>query len=186
MTIKFTNPYRPPIKGSLKGKSPGELLGLVKDLYGLSDDNRNFLEARVKPDPKALKKYKAIISDAIYPDFCNDRHARIDFVRARKAISDFGKASDDPESLLELMIHYIEVGTQQTQDVCIDYGGYYTSMESMFGRVVKHLHGKNGNLADKFLPRLKKIVKNSGNAGYGYEDTLTDLLEEAFGEDVLK
>jgi hypothetical protein len=174
------------IKGSLQGKSPGELIGLVKDLYGLSDDNRNFLEARVKPDPKALKKYKAIISDAIYPDFCNDRHARIDFAKARKAISDFGKASDDPESLLDLMTHYVEVGTRQTKDVGIDYEAYFTSMESMFGRIVKQLHGKNRNLADKFLPRLKKIIKNSGNAGYGYEDTLTDLLEEAFGEGVLK
>jgi len=167
------------LRARIESQDKKILISLIKDLFELSTGNRDFLGARYTDG--GLKQYKRMVSEAIYPDFMNNRHARIDFSRARKALSDFKRACSDAEQILDLMLHYVEIGTRQANDISIDYESYYASLESMFSSVVKILNGKEKKYLAHFLPRLRKIVKTATDA-YGYRDTLEEQLEDLTGE----
>jgi hypothetical protein len=169
------------LKDQIETQGKKELIALVGDLFDLSPNNRDFLGARYAGASDdavgAVGRYKKTVSEAICPDLIYNRNARIDFARARKAVSDFRRACDDPGRVLDLMIYYVEVGTRQASSIGIDYESYYTSLESMFSPVIRMLKGKEQKRLAEFLPRLKKVVLSATDA-WGYQDSLEDMLEE--------
>ena len=100
--------------------------------------------------------------------------------RGRKAISDYKKATHDPVGTLELMVYYVECGNQFT----VDYGdideAFYESLDAMFTQVVKTLQKSDEKTVERFLPRLEGIVRQAHGIGWGYYDTISETLEEAF------
>ena len=130
------------IKIELEKENQKNLLKLIKSLYDRSENNRNFIRANIFEGQVTAETYKRIITDAIYLD-TNDRNDEIEFSIARKAISDFKKANGDAKCVLDLMIHYVEVGTEQTKGICIDYCEYYNSLESMFNSIILKFCAKN-------------------------------------------
>lgn len=167
------------LKGQIETQGKKELVALVGNLFDLSAANRDFLGARYAADDAvgALGRYKKTVSEAICPDLIYNRNARIDFARARKAVSDFRRACDDTGRVLDLMIYYVEVGTRQASNIGIDYESYYTSLESMFSSVIRMLNGKEKKRLAELLPRLKKVVSSATDA-WGYQDSLEEMLEE--------
>jgi len=79
---------------------------------------------------------------------------------------------------LELMIYYLEQGNQFT----VDYGDidepFYSSLESMFNRVLLELEQQPENIQATYLPRLESIVESAQDIGWGYYDYISDILEE--------
>jgi hypothetical protein len=68
------------------------------------------------------------------------------------------KAINDPVGTLDLMVYYVECGTQFTVD-CGDIDeAFYASLESMFTQVVKRLQHSDQDTIDRFLPRLQGRV----------------------------
>ena len=176
LKIKPASEWRK-VKIELEKRAQKDLVKLIKALYDRSENNKNFIKASITEGQVTTKTYKRIITNAIYLD-TNDRNDNIEFSIARKAISDFKKANGDPKCVLDLMIHYVEVGTEQTNGICIDYSDYYDNLESMFKSIVKRLIGHDKKHADIFYPRLESIIKNSKNAGYGYEETIQEMYNE--------
>ena len=80
------------------------------------------------------------------------------------------------------MVYYIEQGNECT----LDYGDiderFYASIESMFEEVLKHLKKSTTEVVARFLPRLRKVVKEADGIGWGYYDYLADAIEAAFPE----
>lgn len=72
------------------------LLGLLKDLHGVSRDNQAFLHARLGLGAHPLEPYKNAISRWIAPDVMKDQQVSV--VKAKKAIADYRKAIDLPRS----------------------------------------------------------------------------------------
>jgi hypothetical protein len=111
-----------------------------------------------------------------------DAVIKAELSRGRKAISDYKKATDDPIGTLDLMVYYVERGTRFT----VDYGDidawFYESLESMFYQIVKTLQRSDEETIDHFLPRLESIVHRAYNIGWGYYDTISDMLKKAFPE----
>ena len=153
-------------------------MDLIRDLYSLSKDNKNFINARFLEKEDTLEPYKKIIERSLYPDF--DRPIRISV--GKKAVSDLRKATDDPISILELMIYYVECGTQCT----LDYGDidehFYYSLELMFDDILNILVKSDQEIIDTFLPRLRAVVQKAEGIGWGYYDYISDILEDAFPE----
>ena len=168
------------IKTRLEKQSRKDLLNQLKDIYELDDKNSRFLEARFLTTKSSLAPYKKIISRALYPDVFD--HETVSLATARKAISDFKKASGDITGLLELMVFYVEQGN----DFTLEYGDmdeqFYSSLESMFDGVIKLLLKSDQKLVDLFLPRLQTIVKKANGMGWGYYDYIAGSLDEAFPE----
>ena len=154
-----------------------DLVKLVHELYESGDSNRRFITARFIKGEASLKKYKQQVHRALYPDFDSGK-TDISINVARKAISDFEKATRDPQQTLDLMIYFVEVGTRMMQDFGMDYEAFYDSMESMFKRVFDRLKGKDRELLPTFWARLKMLERAARNTGYGYGDNLADMMEE--------
>lgn len=169
------------IKKVLPIKEQKKLLQLLKDLYDLDDRNRRFFESRFCLNTASVSKYKKIISKSLYPD-CFDEDYEISLSTARKAISDFKKASDSTQDLLELMVCYVEEGTNCTCDYGDMYEEFYCSLESMFNSTIKLLKKSEVELTQIFLPRLQKVVSKAKNTGWGYYDQISGFLYDAFPE----
>ena len=82
----------------------------------------------------------------------------------------------DPKGILELMTCYVECGN----DFTCEYGDidekFYYSLESMFEKALQALDKPDKQTVEEFLPRLQNIVEKAEDIGWGYYDTISDLL----------
>ena len=178
MTKKERSASWKDVKTVLSQKSMPELLQLIRDLYALRPEVKDFLHARFLTSAKTLAPYKNTIQQSLSPDVIHGED--LDLARGRKAISDYKKATHDPVGTLELMVYYVECGNQFT----VDYGdideAFYESLEAMFTQVVKKLQHSDQDTIDRFLPRLRGLVRQAQGIGWGYYDAIAETLEEAF------
>ena len=89
------------VKRLIKDIENSDLIELVRDLYELSDENKNFLYARFLDSTTSLNKYRKIILDSIYPDVLDDND-NLDFKKADDAIKAYEKATGDNEGVADL------------------------------------------------------------------------------------
>lgn len=168
-------------KAELQRLDSCALIGLIKDLYDRASENRSFIDARLAIGDDPLIPFKKRIEVALYPDPVHG--PPISISTARKAVSDYRRASDDPRGLLDLMLYYVECGAEMT----LDYGdmdeAFYSSLESMFDRVINQLESSDAELVAKFLPRAVRIVRRANGLGWGYYDYLADRLYESFPDE---
>src|SRR6266446_3572343 len=166
------------IQTVLAQQSAPELLQLMRDVYALRPENKDFIHARVLSTAETLQPYKAIIRESLYPDGTYDEP--IQLTRAQKAISDYKKATKNARGTLELMVYYVECGTQCTVDFGDIDAWFYESLESMFAQVIQTLQKSEHDTIERFLPRLKAIVSQARGIGWGYYDELSAMLKAAF------
>jgi len=168
------------IKDYISKQPSKDLIKLLRELYDLNEQNSRFLDTKFASSATQLTRYKEIIRRGIYPDALSKE--TFDIKSARRAISDFRKASEDQICILELRVYYVEQGNQCT----IDYGDinerFYASIESMFDEIIKHLKKNTPETVTRFLPRLRTVVKEADGIGWGYYDYLSDAIETAFPE----
>src|SRR5512147_375445 len=94
-----------------------ELIAQIKDLYAISDENRRFLEARFAQAGDQAQVVLADYKQEIIYCFFGERGISNDLPRlrdARRLIRDYRKATKDAVGTLDLMLHYVEVGTEFT------------------------------------------------------------------------
>ncbi len=92
---------------------------------------------------------------------------------AKKAISEFGKLSDDETRMIDLMIFYVEQGVDFTNTYGDISENFYSSMESMYENALKKI-GDNPRLYQMFNPRLVSLINRTGGIGWGFQDTLRE------------
>lgn len=164
------------VKTILADKENSEILKLIGDLYALSDENKTFVHSRYSIGDNPLKPYQDIISDALYPDvMCNQP---IQLSVGRKAISDYFKATKNKIGQLELMFHYVETGNQFTLDLGDIDESFYSSLESMFDRILSTIKKQPKDIQIRCLPRLENIVDSVHGMGWGYYDYLNQTFYE--------
>lgn len=156
------------------------LIGLVSDLYNLSQGNKDFLHTRFSVSDDILAPYKKIIEECMYPDVLNE-DVRIH--RAKRAIRDYSKATHNIKGEVELLIFFVECGHKFT----LDYGDidehFYDSLLEVYGRAIKQVISLSEHEQDNFRKRLKKIMLSSDGIGWGYHDGLCDEYYGAFKVD---
>jgi hypothetical protein len=154
------------------------LLSLVRELYGLSTSNRNFLEARFLCDDSILLRYKKLIDKALYPNVMSSD--TVSFRDARKIISDYRKAQGRSTGLAELMVYAAERGNQFTCDYGDIDSQFYTSLELLFESAVKAVLILPSDEAKPFIDRLYEVVEKANGIGWGYHDFIAGIFSEAF------
>ncbi|HHY74279.1 MAG TPA: hypothetical protein GX497_13855 [Bacillus bacterium] len=93
---------------------------------------------------------------------------------ARNAIANFKKITGDQLRTLDLMLFYVEVGTEFTNTYGDIDGKFYDSMVSMYNKVIIECD-KDENLFKIFRDRLYAVVEESDGIGWGYHDDLCEL-----------
>ena len=164
------------VKSILAEKEKSELLKLIADLYSSSAENKSFIHSRYAVGGKTLEPYRSIISESLYPDLYKNKP--ISLSSGKKAISDYFKATKDKVGQIELMVHYLETGNQFT----VDFGDidekFYSSLESMFERILATLRIQSTDVQEKYFSRLEDIVSSANSIGWGYYDYISDIFRE--------
>jgi len=164
------------VKSILVEKEKSELLKLIADLYSFIAENKSFIHTRYSIGGQTLEPYRTIISESLYPDMYSNKPLRISV--GKKAISDYFKATKNKAGHLELMVHYLETGNQFTVN-CGDMDEqFYSSLESMFERILATLKKQSTDVQDKYFSRLKNVVSSARNIGWGYYDYISEIFSE--------
>jgi len=106
------------------------LLALLKDLYEIGPENRDFIHARSQTGEgggKALETYRSKIVEQFFPAR-GDGKLRLG--EARKAIRDYRKATGNLPGTVELLMTYVENGTEFTHEYGDIDERFYNSIES--------------------------------------------------------
>jgi len=171
----------PEIKKALKSYDPETLISIILDCYKMSKETKNYIHVLLKPEEAIAALYdesKQIIEEEFFPE---RGHAKLRLARAKKAISDFKKLSNDEILTIDLMIYYVEQGVDFTNAYGDISEPFYNSMVSMYANVLKMISG-NELLFLKLKKRLERIVTNTSRIGWGFHDDLGYLYAELEGE----
>ncbi len=162
------------------------LLALVKDLYDASSGNRNFLHTRVQAaagDGTAVERHRRTIIEQFYP---SRGFGKLKLAEARKAIREYRRATGNLAGTIELMLTYVETGTEFTRDYGDINEAYYDSLESVLREMTQLLRKEEPALYPQFRERIQQLEAHADHIGWGYGDALRDhvrLLEaELAGE----
>ena len=151
---------------------------LILELAKLRKNNIDWLTTRFQDsecNEKTIEIYKEKIQNSFYT---KTGRPKTDLLKAKRAVSDFKKASKDKESIIDLMIFYAKTGTEY---LC-NYDGpeqLYTNMENIFDNVIKLLIDSTDSIIiAKSKPRLEEIIKKANDLGYGYPDSIEAMYEK--------
>jgi hypothetical protein len=169
------------VKSRAVGLDHRQLVQIVGDLYRLSKENEEFLNARfgVLDDP--LAPFKKSIEEFMYPDIFSDKPVQIS--KAKAAIRRYSKAVGDINGEAELKTFFVECGNRFT----VEYGdqdeGFYIALNIMYKEAIDKILSLPVEQRNEFRERLEEIMESSRNIGWGYHDDLRADYYEAFPED---
>jgi hypothetical protein len=165
------------VKAELQRLKRGDLVSLLRDLFELSPDNRNFLIARFskRGGRVGVETYRTIVVERFY--LSGGGFGDLDLDRARKAIADYRKATDDLAGALELMLTFLESGAALMNDVGIHDETFYYQLSVVLADFIDLVY-EHPELYSQFARRLCEVREQSGSAGWGYGDYATEALYE--------
>lgn len=167
------------VKKSIQSMDRAVLVGLIGDLYKLSPANRDFLEARFLSEASTLDAYKKIVFECLWPKRDGDWFR---FREARKAISDYKKASGDETGEIDLMLHYVETGNDFTCEFGDIDERFYDSVLSICQKAAQKIRRLPLRRREEYRDRRRRLVESSDGIGWGYHDELSDIFCETFPE----
>jgi hypothetical protein len=168
-------------RSSLKGYDRDSLLKLVGEMYRLSPENRDFLQARLMPDPDRATPFKKRLRATLNPDAFGKFD--YDLAAAKRAIREFSQDSSDPEAIADLMIYAVEYGNRFTLN-CGDIDeDFYDGLIEIYTAAIKIVLQLPKDVRSTYRRRLEKIMESSDGIGWGYHDDLGNLFSRAFPEE---
>jgi hypothetical protein len=168
------------IRRQLNGWSKPALIALVKDLYDTSSGNRDFLQARfgTREDLGArLEKYREKVVKQFFP---KRGFGKLKLAEARRAIRDYRKATGDLAGTIDLMLTFVETGTEFTLEFGDINEVFYGSLDSVLQEMMTLLRKEGHGLYPQFRARILRLRDDPDKGGWGYGDSLpeqVDLLE---------
>lgn len=157
-----------------------QLIQLVRDMYHLSLDNKDFFSARFSIGEDPLARYKKIIQNSIHP--CLEDNETLDVGQAIDAVNRYVKAVDNPAGEAELRLHYVECGNNFT----LSYGDidedFYDEMLTMYEYAIETVLELPQKEQAAFQVRLQNVMNSASGIGWGYHDGLCDLYYEVFAD----
>ena len=161
------------------------LIALVKDLHDASPENRDFLRARFDAENtsgEALEEYRRKIIEQFFPQ---RGEGKLKLAEARKAIRDYRKATGNVAGTIDLLLTYVENGTEFTRQFGDINEAYYNSLESVLNELAGLLRGKGRENYQKCRDRLARVEQLANHIGWGYGDYVREqvaMLEDELAE----
>jgi hypothetical protein len=146
------------IKRQLQLLEEAELLALIQGLFKLSVENRAFLASHLlgaSAGQALLEPYRERIERAFYT---RSGRPQLKLSEGRKAIREYQSATDDPAGSLELMITFVETGTQFTSEFGDIDEAFYNNLSSVLHEMDQILKSERG-------PELYQGIRRVGSAG---------------------
>jgi hypothetical protein len=168
------------VKRNVSKLSPEDLIKLISELYALSPQNKDFLDAKFVRGNDILERYRDQIKEYVAPmEPCNND---IQVSKAKKILSLYKKATGNNVGLLDLMISYAEYGADFAAKYGVSYGDnepYLCSLTVVFedaAEMVRKLGlEKNHPLFAKLICVSQKMV----NAHIMEEEELSEIFSNS-------
>jgi hypothetical protein len=161
------------VKRSLEGVDRAGLEGVIRDLYEASEVNRRFLHARFVPAAPVLQEYRRLVRAAVFPDPLSNRAIRLR--DGTMAIAEYKRATGDLSGAVDLMLEFVEAGTEQAADLGYGEDAYFAALERKVKDVVQSLDALPEAHRRAATARLIKLGEYQGTIGWGYGDFLGDV-----------
>lgn len=163
------------IKIEIESFDKKQLIELVIDIYTKNTSAREYLDFLFNSnDVEVLKSFKQKVREAFYPK----RGFGFKLSIGKKAISDYRKLNPAPDSLIDLLLCYVESGVDFTNDYGDIDENFYSSIEGVYENALKIIN-KVG-LLDKYKDRAFQITKKTENIGWGFHDSICDCYYEIY------
>ena len=162
------------VRKKLDAFDRASLLGLVHDLYDATTSNRRFLEARLLSSSTTVEEYRRLVADAVYPDPLGRRH--ISLRDATATIAEFRRSTGDLSGTLDLMLTFIEAGTDQAADLGYGDDSYFSALERKLDAVAKSWPDLPPDARAQAGKRLDLVRDRAQHIGWGYGDYVADIV----------
>jgi hypothetical protein len=150
------------------------LLALVHDLYDANASNRRFLEARLLSLSTSLEEHRRLVADAVYPDPLSRRQVSVRDATA--TITEYRRSTGDVAGAVDLMLTFLEAGTEQAADLGYGDDPYFTALERKLDAVAKSWSDLSPDARKDAATRLDWVRTRAQNIGWGYGDYVADVV----------
>lgn len=175
---KKTQPTWTDIRRKLARTDLDYAIGIVKMMFDQSKENRTFLISRLYPDTDwsaLLEQQRKRILSEFYTRKDIPRNPRIS--NARKAIDDYRRATSDPVGTAELMLTYVEVGTEFAQQYGMQDEPFLRSLEVVLDKLVGILaKDERRNLVEQLRERLQTVRDQAFDCGESFGEYVWEQL----------
>ncbi len=163
------------IRSPLLRQQPRQLVRLIGELYRLSNENQRFLEARLGNGSRQLSTYRRLVDDCLFPD-PRRKGAKVRISEAKRAVSQYERATGDTAGTLDLMLAFVEAGTAFAADLGYGEDSLFRALENMLSRALTLLRRGSEELRQSALPRLVRLSASARDLGWGYGDFVVDAV----------
>lgn len=167
------------VKNILKQQSTEELIELIIDSYKTIPQLKEYITVKYSNEDtieQIFKVYKDKVHDVFFPKSMKTQFKIGD---AKKVVNDFKKLCLDEKLVIELMLYYVEMGVAFTNAYGDINESFYNNVESMYEAIVKSINKhKNSEIFVSLRDRLKNVVDNTSEMGWGFHDVLEQYYAE--------
>jgi hypothetical protein len=150
------------------------LVSLLGELYDANVANRRFLHSRLIPGSRAIEEYRRLVADAIYPDPFSKR--RVSVRDAAAAIVEYRRSTGDASGTVDLMLTFVEEGTEQAADLGYGDEAYFDALQIRLDAVAKEVDTLPADVRAKVRARLGRIQVRAQNVGWGFSDAVEEVV----------
>ena len=172
--ISTRQPSWADIKARLEAFDRKALVGLIHDLHEASTANRRFLQARLVPSTSDVEKYRRLVADAVFPDPLSRR--RVSLRDATSVITEYRRSTGDVAGTVDLMLTFIEAGTEQAADLGYGDENYFSALENKLDAVAKEWPTLQSAARAKVAPRLAWVQQRAKAIGWGFCDYVDKVV----------
>jgi hypothetical protein len=120
-----------------------------------------------------LEEYRRLVRAAVFPDPFSQRPIRLRDGTA--TIAEYKRATGDLAGTVDLMLEFVEAGTEQAADLGYGEDAYFAALERKVKEVVQSLDSLAEADRREATARLIALGTYQGTIGWGYCDFLGDV-----------
>ncbi len=165
------------VKAELQQMDPKALVNLIRDIYRSNQENRRFLHARLLSSQTELANYRTLMVDAIYPEPFSRRPVRVS--EAERLIRHYRQATSDVEGAVDLMLAFVEAGTEQAADLGYGDERYFGALARGLDDIVAALAELSPDSGRQAVARIQQIAARADSIGWGYGDYAQEIAAGA-------
>jgi hypothetical protein len=160
------------VKARLVAFDRKALVSLLGELHDASVANRRFLHSRLTPGSRAIEEYRHLVADAIYPDPFSKRRVSV----RDAAIVEYRRSTGDASGSVDLMLTFVEAGTEQAADLGYGDEAYFNALQIRLDAVTKEFDTLPADVRATVRARLGRIQMRAQDVGWGFSDAVDDVI----------
>jgi hypothetical protein len=115
-----------------------------------------------------------LVADAVFPDPFSRR--RVSLRDATAAITEYRRSTGDLAGTVDLMLTFIEAGTEQAADLGYGDENYFSALETKVNAVTKSWSALPAEVQASAVARLDGVRRRAKAIGWGYGDYVDDVV----------